>query len=99
MGQDESTCLGIKRDSKVSTNIKFSDLYAVEFINYGIIRGSNLPNAGRFLLGHNFEVCPFPLFFFFFSFNVLFSPSYRNNVWWHMFLIGADVSLHGAWFP
>ncbi|XP_048326354.1 ceramide kinase isoform X2 [Ziziphus jujuba] len=57
--KDESTCLGIKRDSKVSTNIKFSDLYAVEFINYGIIRGSNLPNAGRFLLGHNFEMYRF----------------------------------------
>ncbi|KAF3433182.1 hypothetical protein FNV43_RR24284 [Rhamnella rubrinervis] len=57
--KDESTCLGIKLLSKIATDIKFSDVYAVEFINYGMIHGSNLPNAGRYLLGHNSEMYRF----------------------------------------
>ncbi|KAE8056828.1 hypothetical protein FH972_013565 [Carpinus fangiana] len=55
---DESTCLGIKLASKSSTEIKFSDVYAVEFINYGLAHESNLPSSGRCLV-HNDEMYRF----------------------------------------
>lgn len=51
--------MGIKLGPKIPTVIKFSDFYAVEFINYGSVSKSNLPNAGKVLLGresHDIEV-------------------------------------------
>ncbi|KAL5569854.1 hypothetical protein UlMin_026429 [Ulmus minor] len=56
---DDTTCFGIKLVSKVTTEIKFSDVYAAEFINYGIIHGSSLPNTGRRLSGHKSEMYRF----------------------------------------
>ncbi|XP_041021483.1 ceramide kinase isoform X2 [Juglans microcarpa x Juglans regia] len=53
---DESSCLGIKLAPKVVTEIKFSDVYAVELIDYGLVHESNLPNAGKFLVGHDNEM-------------------------------------------
>jgi hypothetical protein len=61
--QDESTCLGIKLASKSSTEIKFSDVYAVEFINYGLAHESNLPSSGRCLV-HNDEVVLITILYF-----------------------------------
>ncbi|KDP22456.1 hypothetical protein JCGZ_26287 [Jatropha curcas] len=48
--QNESTCLGIKFVPKVATEIKFSDVYGVESINYGLIHGSIHPNVGKYIL-------------------------------------------------
>ncbi|PON92408.1 NAD kinase/diacylglycerol kinase-like domain containing protein [Trema orientale] len=55
----ESICFGIKLLSKVATEIKFSDVYAAESINYGIIHGSSLSSAGRYLLVHKSEMYRF----------------------------------------
>ncbi|GAV75704.1 DAGK_cat domain-containing protein [Cephalotus follicularis] len=59
---DGSACLGIKLLSKVTTEIKFSDVYAVELTNYGLIHKPNLQNAGKRCLGldsHDFEMYRF----------------------------------------
>ncbi|XP_057454047.1 ceramide kinase [Lotus japonicus] len=47
---DVSTCLGIKCVSKVATEIKLSDIYAVELSHHGLIHISNLPRATEHLL-------------------------------------------------
>ncbi|XP_050385495.1 ceramide kinase isoform X4 [Argentina anserina] len=39
-------------DNVATTEIKFSDVYAVELINYGVIHGPNVSNARRCLKGH-----------------------------------------------
>ncbi|KAF4364937.1 hypothetical protein F8388_020651 [Cannabis sativa] len=39
---NETTCLGITLGSKFATEIKFSDVYAAEFINYGIVHGASI---------------------------------------------------------
>lgn len=60
MEQDDSTCLGIKLLPKVATEITFSDVYGVEFINYGLICGSNCPHIKKHFLGresYDSEVC------------------------------------------
>ncbi|PQQ00104.1 ceramide kinase [Prunus yedoensis var. nudiflora] len=57
LDNDDSTCLGIK--SKVATEIKFSDVYAVELIDYGLIHGSNISNARKCLSCHDFEIYRF----------------------------------------
>uniref|UniRef100_A0A5B7ADM8 Putative ceramide kinase n=1 Tax=Davidia involucrata TaxID=16924 RepID=A0A5B7ADM8_DAVIN len=57
--QDGSSCLGIKLVSKSETAIKLSDVYAVEFINWGLVHESILSNAGRYLLGHASEMYRF----------------------------------------
>lgn len=49
--QDNSVCLGIKLDAKFPNEIEFSDVYAVELNKYGLIRKSNLPNAGDVFWG------------------------------------------------
>jgi hypothetical protein len=54
--QDESTCLGIKLAPNSATEIKFSDIYAVEFISYGLVHESNLPSSGRCLVHNDYEV-------------------------------------------
>ena len=41
---------------------------------------------------HYLRVC---VFFFF----LIPSKTYNNDVWWHIFFIGLDVSLYGTWFP
>eukprot|EP00268_Persea_americana_P027727 TRINITY_DN27033_c0_g1_i3.p1 TRINITY_DN27033_c0_g1~~TRINITY_DN27033_c0_g1_i3.p1 ORF type:complete len:319 (+),score=69.80 TRINITY_DN27033_c0_g1_i3:194-1150(+) len=56
---DSSSCLDCK--SEVETGIKFSDVYAVELINWGLIHDSLLPNAGGIFLGHGSEVFIHPL--------------------------------------
>lgn len=43
LDDDVSTCLGIKSISKVATEIKLSDVYAVELNDHGSIQISNLP--------------------------------------------------------
>ncbi|KAH0979791.1 hypothetical protein GBA52_006968 [Prunus armeniaca] len=40
----------------VATEIKFSDVYAVELIHYGLIHGSNISNARKCLSGHDSEI-------------------------------------------
>lgn len=62
--------MGIKFASKVATTeIKFSDVYSVELINHGLIRGSNVSNARRCLKGqHDSEVCSIPFLGYVLSF-------------------------------
>lgn len=58
MEQDVSVCLGIKHAAKVATEIKLSDIYAVELIDHGLIHISNLPRSTeRLLLGPDKKVC------------------------------------------
>ncbi|OVA05644.1 Diacylglycerol kinase [Macleaya cordata] len=54
-----SSCLGIKLASKVETEIKISDVYAVEFKNWGLIHESVTPNARASLLGRDSEMYRF----------------------------------------
>ncbi|KAM3682924.1 hypothetical protein ACJW31_12G107400 [Castanea mollissima] len=56
---DESICLGRKVAPKAATKIKFSDVYAVEFIDYGLVHEPNLLNGGRSLLGNDHEMYRF----------------------------------------
>lgn len=49
--------MGRKVAPKAATKIKFSDVYAVEFIDYGLVHEPNLLNGGRSLLGNDHEVC------------------------------------------
>ncbi|XP_061348924.1 ceramide kinase isoform X2 [Gastrolobium bilobum] len=57
---DDSICLGIKSVSKVVTEIKLADIYAVELIDHGSIHISNLPRATeRLLLGHGVKMYRF----------------------------------------
>ncbi|XP_062092213.1 ceramide kinase [Humulus lupulus] len=39
---NETTCLGITLGSKFATESKFCDVYAAEFINYGIVHGASI---------------------------------------------------------
>ncbi|KAI8006522.1 Ceramide kinase [Camellia lanceoleosa] len=57
--QNESSCLGIKLASKEETDIKFSDVYAVEYIDWGLVHESIPGNAGGRLLGHGSEMYRF----------------------------------------
>ncbi|XP_059624924.1 ceramide kinase isoform X2 [Cornus florida] len=57
--QDGSSCLGIKLVSKSATAIKFSDVYAVEVINWGLVHESILENAGGCLMDHASEMYRF----------------------------------------
>lgn len=45
------TCLGIE-PPKVAADIKFSDVYAVEFTSYGVVHESHLPCAGKCFLAN-----------------------------------------------
>ncbi|XVF08508.1 hypothetical protein REPUB_Repub07fG0009200 [Reevesia pubescens] len=47
-----STCLGIKFVPKIPTELKFSDIYAVELIDSRMIQESNLTTAGERFLGN-----------------------------------------------
>lgn len=55
--QGESTCFGIKfvprTTTKMATEIKFSDIYAVELAGTGIIQKSNLTSAVERFLGND----------------------------------------------
>ncbi|XP_058104355.1 ceramide kinase isoform X2 [Magnolia sinica] len=55
--EDSSYCLAFA--SKTETEIKFSDVYSVEFINWGLIHEPILPNAGGFFLGRDSEMYRF----------------------------------------
>lgn len=105
-------CLGIKLVSKVTTEINLCDVYATEFINYGIIHGSSFSNGGRYHLGrHKSEVCCSILIVFwvyvskFYSFNTVimlfearFSHSYRCTAF--QCTVSKDVRLshlYGFW--
>ncbi|KAJ7949486.1 Ceramide kinase [Quillaja saponaria] len=59
LDNDDSTCLGIKFVSKVATEIKLSDIYAVELIHHGSIHLPRLQEARRRLLGHEHEMYRF----------------------------------------
>ena len=58
MEQDVSTCLGLKYVSKVASEIKLSDIYAVELIDNSSIHKSNLPRGNeRTFSSHDIKVC------------------------------------------
>lgn len=59
LNNDELTCLGIKVSSKSETAVKISDVYAVEFIDWGLVNKSVCANAGGFLLGQASEMYRF----------------------------------------
>lgn len=50
--ENESRCLGFKLVPRVATEIKFSDVYAVEFSNCSLMHGSDLSIAGKCFLSH-----------------------------------------------
>ncbi|XP_077235358.1 diacylglycerol kinase family protein isoform X3 [Tasmannia lanceolata] len=54
---DSSSCLGFA--SRVESEIKFSNVYAVESINWGLIHEYILPSPGDCFLGHNSEMYRF----------------------------------------
>ncbi|XP_057952361.1 ceramide kinase isoform X2 [Malania oleifera] len=54
-----SICLGIKLVPESETQIKFSNVYAIEFINWGLIHESLLQNATNRLLGQESEMYRF----------------------------------------
>ncbi|KAK9095220.1 hypothetical protein Scep_026689 [Stephania cephalantha] len=56
---DGSSCLGIKLISKPETDIKIANVYAVEFVDWGLIHESSLPDAGGCLLGRDSEMYRF----------------------------------------
>lgn len=91
--EDRSTCLGIQLLSKHDTSINMSDVYAVEFIDWGLVHETLLTNPG-FLLGHASEVGksrPFCVYIdSWISFLVLVLSVY-------VYLLLVDVSVHGAW--
>ncbi|XP_022737487.1 ceramide kinase-like isoform X2 [Durio zibethinus] len=47
-----STCLGIKLVPDIPTEVKFSDIYAVEVADSGMIQESNLTSVGECFLGN-----------------------------------------------
>lgn len=53
--EQHTTCLGIELVSKHDTSISISDVYAVEFIDWGLVHETLLANPGC-LLGHASEV-------------------------------------------
>ncbi|XP_024982258.1 ceramide kinase-like [Cynara cardunculus var. scolymus] len=55
---DGSTCLGIQIVSKSDTSINISDVYTVEFIDWGLVHETLLTNPGL-LLGHSSEMYRF----------------------------------------
>lgn len=48
--------MGIQLVSKKETTIRYSEAYAVEFIDWGLVHESVLANASGCLLGHASEV-------------------------------------------
>jgi len=58
MDQDVSTCLRVKYFPKVATEIKLSEIYAVDLNDHGSIYISSLPPATEcLLLGEDIQVC------------------------------------------
>ncbi|KAJ4955621.1 hypothetical protein NE237_012404 [Protea cynaroides] len=55
----DRSCLATMLGSKIENSIKFSDVYAVEFVNWGLINEPILPNAGGYLLGRDSEMFRF----------------------------------------
>ncbi|XP_049933498.1 ceramide kinase isoform X2 [Nymphaea colorata] len=53
---DNSTCLGIQFSHRGQSEIKFSEIYAVELANCGLIRECSLLDAGRCLLNCDSEM-------------------------------------------
>ncbi|XP_042508519.1 ceramide kinase isoform X2 [Macadamia integrifolia] len=53
---DRSSCWVTSHGSKIENAIKFSDIYAVEFINWCLIHESILPKSGGFPVGHDSEM-------------------------------------------
>ncbi|KAI3921590.1 hypothetical protein MKW92_027050 [Papaver armeniacum] len=47
---NSSSCLGIKLNTKAETELKISDIYAVEFKNWGLIHQSVISSAGAAIL-------------------------------------------------
>lgn len=56
---DGSDCLGIKLVPEAPAEVKFSDVYAVEFDNFGVIRKSKLAVASSCILCDEFEMYRF----------------------------------------
>lgn len=56
---DQSDCCGIKRSPSEAAGIKLADIYAVEFIDNGLIPESNLSNPARCLLSEDSQIYRF----------------------------------------
>ncbi|XP_028802526.1 ceramide kinase isoform X2 [Neltuma alba] len=60
---DTSTCLGIKYLSNAATEIKLSDIYAAEFIDYGLLHSSRISRSMKHLLiGHDVKMYRFSVY-------------------------------------
>ncbi|KAK3026439.1 hypothetical protein RJ639_041451 [Escallonia herrerae] len=57
--EDRLSCLGIKLVSKTETAIEISDVYAVEFIDWGLVHESVLASAGGCLMDRGSEMYRF----------------------------------------
>ncbi|CAL0310992.1 unnamed protein product [Lupinus luteus] len=65
LGNDDSICFGIKYVSKVATEIRISDIYAVELTDNGLVHISNFPHATEHLfLGHEKQMYRFTVYGF-----------------------------------
>lgn len=56
LGQDHTVCFGVKLGPPDAAEIKFSDIYAVELIDRGLVHRSNPKSPARCLLGHEWQV-------------------------------------------
>ncbi|KAL5723949.1 ceramide kinase [Ranunculus cassubicifolius] len=57
--RNASFCFGINLASKSESEVNISDVYAVEFIGWGLIHESALSSSGGLLLGRDFEMYRF----------------------------------------
>ncbi|KAK4285214.1 hypothetical protein QN277_001942 [Acacia crassicarpa] len=60
---ETSICLGIKYTSNAATEIKLSDIYAAEFIDYGLMHSSRTSRSMKHLLiGHDIKMYRFTVY-------------------------------------
>lgn len=95
--QDATSCLCCKPVPEDPTEIKFSNTYAVEFLNNGLIRRPKLFNRGRHVQSGDSEVCSKSIFLPF----LLLSLSVISHFTGCFFLLlaNADVPICSAWCP
>ncbi|CAA0834543.1 Ceramide kinase [Striga hermonthica] len=60
---DKVSCLGLKMASDAKMEVNFSDIYAVDFIDWGVVNGSVVSNGEGSLLDHSSEMYRFTLHF------------------------------------
>ncbi|KAL0292495.1 UNVERIFIED_CONTAM: Ceramide kinase [Sesamum calycinum] len=59
--EDKFSCLRFKYVSQSESEVKFADVYAVNFIGWGLVHESSLGTAERSVLGHSLEMYRFTM--------------------------------------